>query len=205
HYLNLTQGVSEGQITRSECEAQAANELKKLLPEISDRRLEYRAEELIKEYKNGQLETDGMAAKEQAQELSQVVLNGIANTRLFMLVHVVEIPSFRAGIDFLYEQFYFLADVVEERIENGDLSEYVRLDEEETDVNEYIARKQVELYLDEEEVLTPGNNGLKNCCGMGFNYQSAFEESMRYTPHCLLSSGAMEAIRATHWFLQNKH
>ncbi|CAG8721035.1 6628_t:CDS:10 [Gigaspora margarita] len=120
HYLNLTRGVGEGQITREKCEAKVVAELKKLLPEISVKRLEYRAEELIEEYKNGQLETDGMAAKEQAQELSQVILNGIDFSYL----------CFRAGIDFLYEQFYFLADAVEERIENGDLSEYARLDQE---------------------------------------------------------------------------
>ena len=91
HYLNLTRGVSEGQITRSECEVQVVTELKKLLMEISDRRLEYRAEELIKEClienrkrltklrknwtaeqwksyvprdKNGQLETYGVGLKD---------------------------------------------------------------------------------------------------------------------------------------------
>ncbi|CAG8808834.1 1583_t:CDS:2, partial [Racocetra fulgida] len=72
-YLNLTRGVSEGQITRSECEVKVVAQLKKLLPEISERRLEHRAEELIKEYKNGQLETYGV---ERARELSQVILNG---------------------------------------------------------------------------------------------------------------------------------
>ncbi|CAG8805374.1 16702_t:CDS:2, partial [Gigaspora margarita] len=61
-------------------------------------------------------------AKEQAQELSQVILNGIGFSYLSL--------GFRVGMDFLYEQFYFLADTVEERIENGDLSDYARLDEE---------------------------------------------------------------------------
>jgi len=73
--------------------------------------------------------------------------------------------GFRAGLEFLYDRFYFLVDEVERRIENGDLSEYTRLDEKgypawdedkwEAEVNEYIAKQQAELYLEEKNQQEP--------------------------------------------------